>query len=354
MPTSRLQISFSFVHEQRLYPQLLHIIAMSEWKKGKGNAWQQATSKKPRWGNGGNGDHRGGGDGRGRNGQPSSSSGGNGKGYGKAATSGQQQHATQQSPAQSEEGKEDNNIVQQLARLNSYIDQNERFVDSDPAMAKIVDEWRCQRRSLQAQRNSAKPRDQRLRELLASLATAKKELARQQELAEVARISMEASKLAHEERGKLVERKAAKVAELEEERTRLLEESPPSANAPKGSSSGGSMLTKAQLADILAATGGAEAAQGERLDLAWAKYQESYEAKQKQERDHALVEQRKREAQQKDGAMDVDASSMEELQSSLDGMLQLDGLDIPPSLRSAMEKRKTELVEAAKGKRRCL
>ena len=64
------------MHEQRLYPQLLHIIAMSEWKKGKGNAWQQATSKPRR----GNGDHRGGGGGRGRNGQPSSPSGGSGDG----------------------------------------------------------------------------------------------------------------------------------------------------------------------------------------------------------------------------------------------------------------------------------
>ena len=157
----------------------------------------------------------------------------------------------------------------------------------------------------------------------------------QQDLAEAAR----------DQRVKIVERKEAKLAELEEERTHLVEESPP-AGAPKDEASEGSVLTKQQLADILAAAGGDEAAQGERLDQSWAKYQEAVEAKKKLEQ-----EQRKQEEQQKSAAMDVDACSVEELQSSLDGMLEIDAVEIPPSLREAFEKRKAQLVEAAKAKR---
>ena len=244
-----------------------------------------------------------------------------------------------------EESEECSDVAQQLARYTAYIEQNERFVDKDPDLAKIVEVWRSKKRTLQAQRNGAKPRDQRLRELLSDVASTKKELARQQDLAEAARVGMEAAKTAHEERVKIVERKEAKLAELEEERTQLVEESPP-AGAPKDEASEGSVLTKQQLADILAAAGGDEAAQGERLDQSWAKYQEAVEAKKKLEQ-----EQRKQEEQQKSAAMDVDACSVEELQSSLDGMLEIDGVEIPPSLREAFEKRKAQLVEAAKAKR---
>ena len=149
----------------------------------------------------------------------------------------------------------------------------------------------------------------------------------------------------------MVERKEVRLAELEEQRAQMEEESPP-AGVPKDVSPGDTLLTtKEQLAYILAAAGGAEAAQGERLDQSWAKYQEAVAAKQKQERDHALEEQRKQEEQQKSAAMEVDTGAMEELQSSLDDMLQIDGVEIPSSLREALEKRKAQLVEAAKAKR---
>ena len=314
----------------------------SEWNKGKGNAWQQATSK--RWDKGRRAVGRGGNNGHhGQQGIP----GGKGKGFGKAATS-SQQPGTQQPPAQAEEADK---ISQRLGLLHGYIQRNERFVDNDPALAKIVEEWRSEQRSLLDQRNVDKPRDQRLRELLTGVATAKKELTRLQDMAEAARVGMEAAKSAHQERVKMVERKEVRLAELEEQRAQMEEESPP-AGAPKDVSPGDTLLTtKEQLAYILAAAGGAEAAQGERLDQSWAKYQEAVAAKQKQERDHALEEQRKQEEQQKSAAMEVDTGAMEELQSSLDDMLQIDGVEIPSSLREALEKRKAQLVEAAKAKR---
>ena len=302
-----------------------------------GNGWQQGRGTSRRWGSAAGARARG---------WPRT---GKGKGYGKQVDSGQQV-SQPISPQAAVVGNDGSDITKQVAKLTAYIDNLARFEDTDPDMVELAEKWRSKRRELQAQRNNAKPRDQRLRELASDVSAAKKELAKKKESLEAARDSMEAAKVAHEDLGKLVQRKEAKLAEMEEEQKQLQEAIP--ANEPKKDTKDNQGITKEMLADILAATGGTEAAQGERLDPSWAKWQEAQEAKRKQERDNKEREEAQR-TQAQEGAgdrMQVDSKvELEELQGSLDGML--DGVELSADVRTALEKRRTEIVAAARAKR---
>ena len=100
---------------------------------------------------------------------------------------------------------------------------------------------------------------------------------------EAANAAMEAAKAHHEELQKLVGRKQTKLAELEQEQQQLREASAPGEDIANDAGKVGAILDKAQLADILLASTG-EAAQGEQLDAAWARYAAAQEAKKQKEK----------------------------------------------------------------------
>lgn len=141
---------------------------------------------------------------------------------------------------------------------------------------------------------------------------------------------------------------------LEEEQKQVQDSVPAVVDPVASSNNNPVVVTKQMFADILAAAG-SEDSQGDKLDLAYAKWQKAKEAEQQQQRE-AAAKQREDEAQRKaqegSSGMDIDSKiDLDALEGGLNGMLHIDGVDIPAELRQALEKRSAEIVAEARSKR---
>ena len=231
-----------------------------------------------------------------------------------------------------------------MAELTSWIDKC--AVINDESFAAVVEGWRRERKEIQARRQAAKPRDQRLRELAANMVEQRKEVDKKQRLVDAAAANVAAAQSALKESEELLSKKQAKLEELEEEQRTLIA-AVPAAEVVDATTA---TMSKERLAFVLGAARGAGPAEGGELEAAWTQYQEAEKKRNEQAKADAETRAAERRAA---AAAEAERDGEEERKEMQVDSIDLDSLlaDEDPEIRERLVQKRAKLIDEASAKR---
>ena len=240
-------------------------------------------------------------------------------------------------------------IAERIQKLTGWIDTVEAIPCS--SMAGKTEDWKEERKNLQAKRQSAKPREQRLREIQSNMVGLKKEIEKKGEAEAAADQAVEAAVTAVEQaRAKAAEvreqkaKKIAKMAALDQELKDLAESTPAAEVAPMAP-----QMSKEQLAIILQGASPGDWS-GAKLDKAYEDclaHQERLRAEQEQHRAQAAITAAAERAVAAEGAATLPAEDMEIDVEGEDMRLGefLANAELPEAVRESLDKLRKDTVD---------